>query len=91
MTSFLKTTVIAAVAAFAIGSPAFAETFLNEMGTGDVHPIVHQAAGANIVFDRAAGLRAYASVRGGRTHVDPNDPTLTGGGSSGYNQMNNAY
>jgi hypothetical protein len=89
MTSFLKTTIIAATAAFAIGSPAFAETFLNEMGTGDVHPIIHQA-GANIVFDRAAGLRAYASVRG-RTHVDPNSPTLTGGGSTGYNQMNNAY
>ena len=95
MTRSLKLALIAAAAAVAIGSPAFAETYLNEMGTGDLHPIINQSGGRSYVAqtryrdvtwsyasNRRRGLSAYAMVgpRG-----NGNDPRLTGGGSFGYN------
>jgi hypothetical protein len=92
MTRFLKTTFIAAAAAVVIGSPAFAETYLNEMGTGDVHPIVAQSAPSFVAWTpssspqyvaRRSGLRAYAMVGQAATR---HDPALTGGGSRGYNE-----
>jgi hypothetical protein len=35
---------------------------------------------------RLNGLHAFAMVPGGRADRESNDPTLTGGGSLGYNQ-----
>jgi len=71
MTRFLKVTLIAAAAAVAIGSPAFAQNYLNEMGTGDLHPIINQAYSRSSApswtfaserhYDR--GARSYASTR----------------------------
>ena len=100
MTRLLKTTFIAAAAAVVIGSPAFAETYLNEMGTGDLYPIVSQAAPSYVasswravptpyaVSTRRGGLAAYAMV--GQT-VTRHDPEFTGGGSRGYNENLNIY
>ena len=99
MTRLLKTTFIAAAAAVVIGSPAFAETYLNEMGTGDVHPIISQAAPSFVASSwqaaptyvgstRRGGLRAYAMV--GQT-ATRHDPEFTGGGSRGYNENLNIY
>ena len=95
MTRFLRTTFIAAAAAVVIGSPAFAETYLNEMGTGDVHPIMHQgatswnyAAPSYVASTRRSGLHSYAMV--GSRAGNANDVALTGGGSRGYNEnLNN--
>jgi hypothetical protein len=97
MTKTLKLTFIAAVAAVALGSPAFAETYLNEMGTGDVHPIVHTgywngggfyrepATSWSRSARRDRGLHAYAMVPDSGWR-DSNHPSRTGGGSLGYNQ-----
>jgi hypothetical protein len=95
MTKLLTTTFIAA-AAIALGSPAFAETYANEMGTGDIHPIVNQHSFAQQSFaastyeapryvasSRRSGLHSYAMV--GQRWTNSNDPSRTGGGSIGYN------
>jgi hypothetical protein len=85
MNKLLIATALTAAAAVAIGSPAFAETYLNEMGTGDLHPIIQQSTAPSWVdaSTRRSGLDAYAMV--GRPTNNSNDPALTGGGSSGYN------
>ena len=97
MTRFFKTTFIAAAAAVVIGSPAFAETYLNEMGTGDVHPIISQSAPSFVAWApssstqyvaRRSGLRAFAMVGHQATQ---HDPALTGGGSRGYNENLSIY
>jgi hypothetical protein len=97
MTRLLKTTFIAA--AVLIGPSAFAETYLNEMGTGDVHPIILQSAPAFVASSRRAapayvgstgrgGLAAYAMVGQNATR---HDPEFTGGGSRGYNENLSIY
>jgi hypothetical protein len=82
-----------AVAAIAMGSPAFAETYLSEMGTGDTHPIVSQQlsyaassydAPRYVASTRHKGLRSYA-MAGQQPSFSSNDPSLTGGGGIGYN------
>ena len=90
MNRLLKTALIAAAAAAVIGSPAFAETYLNEMGTGDLHPIINQNSwgygGPNYVAStRHSGLSSFA-MTGGR-----HGPELTGGGSRGYNEKLGIY
>ena len=99
MNRLLKTTLIAAAAAAVIGSPAFAEAYLNEMGTGDVHPIIQQSGAAyvattqyvasprHVASTRRSGLHSFAMV-GGKTWTGPE---LTGGGSRGYNEQLSTY
>jgi hypothetical protein len=100
MTKLLKLTFIAATAAVALGSPAFAGAYLNEMGTGDLHPIVHPHAASwgftGSSYNDRYGYnrpRHVASRRGGlhayamvdQQWGNPDDPALSGGGSLGYN------
>jgi hypothetical protein len=40
---FAQSDFLAAAAAVAMGSSAFANTYLNEMGTADLHPIINQS------------------------------------------------
>ena len=95
----LKRAVIVAAATLAITSPAFAQSFDPEAGTGNVvsEPVDQQADPVR-TGPRAArfsGLYAFVPGRAGRVivaaprsavTVDRNDPALTGGGSLGYNQ-----
>jgi len=96
-----KTAMIAAVAA-ALATPAFAQSFDPEAGTGNVLPFsfaptaaqsstvtVRQGGHGRMAAHRS-GLHAFAMVPGGigaPSAGNSNDPALTGGGSSGYNQM----
>jgi hypothetical protein len=96
MSRLLKVTFIAATAAVVIGSPAFAGTYANEMGTGDVHPIMQQGATSwnysaptYVASSRRSGLHSYAMV--GSRIGNSNDAALTGGGSRGYNENLNSW
>ena len=95
----LKRIVIVAAATLAITSPAFAQSFDPEEGTGNIvsGPVDQQADPVRIGprAARFSGLYAFVPGRAGRTimaaprsavTVDRNDPALTGGGSLGYNQ-----
>ena len=95
----LNYAVIVAAATLAVTSPAFAQSFDSEEGTGNVvsEPVDQQADPVR-TGPRAAhfsGLYAFVPGRTGRAivaiprsavTVDRNDPALTGGGSLGYNQ-----
>jgi hypothetical protein len=97
MTRISKLALIAAVTA-AIATPAFAQSFDPEAGTGNVlsfsTPIVvqngkvaaHQTSQGKIAA-RRSGLNAFAMVPGAAAGSNANNPALTGGGSTGYNQM----
>jgi hypothetical protein len=99
MTIISKFALIAAIAAVGIASPASAQSFDPEAGSGNVVPFsyapvpapndqvaVRQTSHAKVA-GRQNGLRAFARVPGGAAGGDANDPALTGGGSAGYNEM----
>jgi hypothetical protein len=98
MTRVSKLAVIATISA-AIATPAFAQSFDPEVGSGNVAPFsyaptvvqnnkvaAHQSGRGKIAAHRS-GLHAFAMVPGAAPVADPNNPALTGGGSAGYNQM----
>jgi hypothetical protein len=98
MTRVSKLAVIAAIIA-AIATPAFAQSFDPEVGSGNVAPFsyapsivqnnkvaTHQTSQGKIAAHRN-GLHAFAMVPGAAPGADSNNPALTGGGSAGYNQM----
>ena len=88
MTKFL-----AAIAVItAIATPALAQSFDPDAGTGNVLQFSHTSSAhkADKMATRRNGLSAYASA------TDPvafgsNAPAATGGGSSGYNEMLRNY
>jgi hypothetical protein len=99
MIKFSTFAVIATVAAAGIASPALAQSFDPEAGSGNVVPFsyaptpaqndrvaVRQTSHAKVA-GRQNGLHAFARIPGGAAGGDSNDPALTGGGSAGYNQM----
>ena len=99
MTITSRLAVIAAVAAMGIASPAFAQSFDPDVGTGNIGPsgyvasvphndkiAVRQNSHGKIAA-RRSGMHSFAMVPGPQTGPNPNDPALTGGGSLGYNQM----
>jgi hypothetical protein len=99
MTILSKLALIAAIAAAGIASPASAQSFDPEAGSGNVQSFsyapspaqndqvaVRQTSHAKVA-GRQNGLHAFARVPGGAAGGDSNDPALTGGGSAGYNQM----
>ena len=91
MTNTFRLTLVAA-AAFAIGSPAFAQSFNPEIGTGNQQPFSYQpTANWSRTAVRHSGLHAYAMVPRGQSSRDANDPSLTGGASLGYNQNEHNY
>jgi len=99
MTKFSTLAVIATIAAAGIASPALAQSFDPEAGSGNVVPFsyaqiaaqndivaVRQSSHAKVAA-RQNGLHAFAMVPRGSSDANSNDPALTGGGSAGYNEM----
>ena len=99
MTIISKIALIATIAAAAIASPASAQSFDPEAGSGNVllfsyaptpaqnyQVAVRQTSHAKVA-GRQNGLHAFARVPGGSAGGDSNDPAMTGGGSAGYNEM----
>jgi hypothetical protein len=90
--------IIAAVAAV-IATPAFAQSFDPEVGTGNVLPFSYapHIAQTGKIADRQnsngrmtarkSGHHAFAMVPGAASGFDSNNPAVTGGGSLGYNQL----
>jgi len=83
------------VAVFGIATPAFAQSFSNGWGTGNVESSYYdhdgglhvgaapQQGNSQVAIQRS-GLNAFASVPLTASGVD--SPSLTGAGSSGYNE-----
>jgi hypothetical protein len=89
-----KIAVIAAIAALSCASPVLAQSFDSDFGTGNQLPSYYDQSGAlhagNVqqhgqVAVHRSGLNAFASV--GRAGFASDDPSNTGGGSIGYNEM----
>jgi hypothetical protein len=85
MKKFLTT--LAVLAAFA--TPAFAQSFDPDVGTGNLVPFAYMptAAQNHKIARRQSGLHSFAMVPGPGSAFNPNSPALTGGGSLGYNEM----
>jgi hypothetical protein len=80
-----------------IATPAFAQSFCTCEGTGNVlrftnNPITYQNHAPAIPAIGQSGLLAFAMVpeRPGAP-FNSNDPTVTGGGSLGYNELLRTY
>jgi hypothetical protein len=103
MTIVSKFALIAAIAAAGIASPALAQSFDPEAGSGNVAGFGYAPTPAQndeYAFPQSShaktaarqnGLRAFARVPGTLSNSGSNDPAVTGGGSSGYNQMLQQY
>jgi hypothetical protein len=103
MTIISKFALITAIAAAGIASPALAQSFDPEAGSGNVAGFSYAPTPAqNDEFAarqsshartaaRRNGLHAFARVPGTSSNSGPNDPAFTGGGSAGYNQMLQQY
>jgi hypothetical protein len=99
MTTVSRLALIAAIAAAGIASPALAQSFDPEAGSGNVAPFSYapNPAPSDTFFARQgrrgkiaarrSGLHAFAMVPRGAADGNANDPALTGGGSAGYNEM----
>jgi opacity protein-like surface antigen len=89
-----KLIAIVAVAASVMATPAFAQSFDPDAGTGNVLSFSSEptAQHNNKIAGRQSGLNAYAMVPGtSRSASDSNNPAATGGGSEGYNQLVETY
>ncbi len=77
----------------AITTPAFAQSFDPDSGTGNVLPFSAQpTAHANDkIAHRQSALQAYAAVPGAGSTGIPNPTAAMGGGSLGYNEMLRNY
>jgi hypothetical protein len=89
-----KIAVIAAVLGSLSASPAFAQAFDNDYGTGNEVPTYYDSRGGlhlgnaparSQVAAHRSGLNAFASI--GRSDFSSDQPSATGGGSVGYNEM----
>jgi hypothetical protein len=73
-----------------MATPAFAQSFDKDFGTGNVQSFSYSADGSEQsgkIAGRQSGLDAYAMVPGTSwSATDSNNPAATGGGSEGYNQ-----
>ena len=71
-----------------IATPAFAQSFEPNLGTGNVQPI--SAEGTTVQVDKISthkdGHGAFAMVPRSPSASTPNRPALTGGGNFGYNE-----
>ena len=76
----------------AVATPAFAQSFDPDNGTGNVLPFSHKSThdeGKTAI--RQDGLRAYATAPFEGSIANSNAPAATGGGSPGYNEMLRNY
>jgi hypothetical protein len=101
MIGISKLAVVAAVAAAAVATPALAQSFDPDAGTGNVlsfsfapvaaprDHLVAREGGHRRMAARHSGVGAFAMVPpvGAPAIAASTDPALTGGGSVGYNQM----
>ena len=84
--------IITTVAKMAFVSPALAQSFDPELGTGNVlmlsnqAPVSHEQAAV-----RRSGIDAFAMVPREQAGVASEDPANTGGGSIGYNENLRVY
>jgi hypothetical protein len=103
MTIISRIALMAAIATAGIASPALAQSFDPEAGSGNVagssygptpsqndEYVVPQSSHAKTAA-RQNGLHAFASVPGASSNSGSNEPAFTGGGSAGYNQMLQQY
>jgi len=103
MTTISRLALIAAIAVAGIASPALAQSFDPEAGSGNVGGFsyaptpaqndefaVRQSSHAKTAA-RQNGLHAFARVPGTSPNSGSSDPAFTGGGSAGYNQMLQQY
>jgi hypothetical protein len=93
MTNKSKLTLVIAVAASAIASPAFARSFDPDIGSGNnttfaYEPAIQQGTiavhhdGREHRIGRRSGLNAFAMVADDRSGINSNDPAVTGGGAT---------
>jgi len=84
--------IVTTVAKMAFVSPALAQSFDPEMGTGNVLMLNSQAS---VPHEQAAvrqsGIDAFAMAPRVQAGVALEDPVNTGGGSIGYNQNLRVY
>ena len=85
MKKFLTT--LAVLTAFA--TPAFAQSFDPDNGTGNVLSFVHTptAPHDHKISSQQSGLHSFAMVPGSSSVFNSESPANTGGGSLGYNEM----
>ena len=84
--------IITTVAKIAVVSPAFAQSFDPENGTGNVLMLNNQASVPHKqVVIRQSGIDALAMVPRVQAGVASDDPANTGGGSIGYNEDLRVY
>jgi hypothetical protein len=103
MTIISKVALIAAIAAVGIASPALAQSFDPDAGSGNLLGFSYASTPAQSdefavrpsshakTAVRQNGLHAFASVPGTWSNSRSTDPAFTGGGSAGYNQMLQQY
>ena len=93
MTKFLTTLAVLTV----IATPVYAQSFCTCDGTGNVlkftnNPITYQNHAPAITAMDPSGLHAFAMVsRRPDVRFNPDDPTVAGGGSLGYNETLRNY
>jgi hypothetical protein len=85
-----KLIAIVALTASVMATPAFAQSFNKDFGTGNVQSFSYGSNASEQtgkIAGRQSGLDAYAMVPGASgPATDSNSPSATGGGSEGYNQ-----
>ena len=88
-----KLIAIVAITASVMATPAFAQSFDPDAGTGNVLSFSSEptAQQNNKIAGRQSGLHAFAMVPGTSSATDSNSPAVTGGGSEGYNQLVETY
>ena len=84
-------TTLAVLTAFA--TPAFAQSFDPDNGTGNVLSFSHKPTPPHKVITaaRPSGLHSFAMVPGSRPAFNSDSPEATGGGSLGYNELLRTY
>lgn len=84
-------TTLAVLIAFA--TPAFAQSFDPDNGTGNVLSFSHQSTAPHKIITavRPSGLHSFAMVPGRRPAFNSDSPEATGGGSLGYNELLRTY
>ena len=89
----MKTILTTLAVLTAIATPAFAQSFDPENGTGNVLPFSQGATATH--NDRSAvnqsAARSFAAVPGFGSIGNQDAPQATGGGSAGYNEMLRNY
>jgi hypothetical protein len=78
-------TTLAVLTAFA--TPAFAQSFDPDAGTGNVLSFSPTAPHDHKIVARQSGLHSFAMVPGVGSAFNSDSPANTGGGSLGYNEM----